>query len=148
MNDINIRNIFVVCFSILILCYSDIAKPETNEIEDEEYKVYNSIIDSRRFSTEKNIIISRNILYVDPQSKLLHNSFNRILKRFPELFMDILDKNRKNHKFTNKFFAGRTYTIWKDDDYSSYSKEYPNSSLHIFSRVGFNKSKNKALVYI
>lgn len=143
--------------TILFCCSFNVLAQE--EIDAQEYEVYNAWIEKSFINSEtKQIFITKFTFYDD-----LNYSFDSSDKKrfFSQLQSstrkDYKLRNRKSFEMKNNFLVKPIVNIIEEDRIELFGKNSPYPDLAkrfgaeyriSFSRVGFNKNKNQALVHV
>jgi hypothetical protein len=126
----------------------------------EEYIVYMAVLGKNR---EMFVVMDKSDM--DKQSKNIEgNSVRAFLKELTsETIEDFQTKNKENARFKKKFPTNANYTLmtidelkesfnykWDGDlDWEGFYKKYPKSGgIFTFSRVGFSKDGQQALLFV
>ncbi len=166
-------NIFV--FLLLGIIQFTYCQNNFNEISNEEYKIYSTIIDSfyTHTSTEYIVINDSTIFdFVYGKKEKYKNGTDSLyllvhLKGCNcsdslELFYNYIQKNKLKYRLDyEKFYTRKKTFLLKQSTFNSYFKNgikngwkkfneiYKNSTGYIkFTRVGFNNIGNKAFIYV
>jgi len=150
--------------------YLKIANKEVtyNEIEKIEYAIYSTILNKY----PRDVILAIRDITRKPFdfSFVSFLSFQKIIESFEhksnikldsDLMIDFMNKNKHTYNLSNNFWLRNQIDIWPNNlidniyDYSTskkysslgnFLKKYP-FGIDSFSRVGFNKRKDQALIY-
>ncbi|NCN39355.1 MAG: hypothetical protein COY38_04110 [Candidatus Aenigmarchaeota archaeon CG_4_10_14_0_8_um_filter_37_24] len=132
------------------------------EIENEEYTIYSSLIDGMYATDQVDLIVIMDHASLGGHESL-DQTLNYVSQQIPEIEKDTLDdykiKNTQNYPLENSFNIKAKVILISQvdfdrifrpdiDGWEQFYKIYPKSQgIMTLSRVGFNKEKDQALVY-
>jgi hypothetical protein len=128
----------------------------SQDLEPAEYAVYAVVLDEKKNRTQ--LVIDEYTRIAD----LSNSDSQRILEQLApltkETYEDFVAKNEKPSKLTNEFnlkaeikFLGKEDEVPQDrtkDPWEAFHQKYRAGAIHTLSRVGFNKDKTQALVFV
>jgi len=135
-------------------------------ISTTEYEVINTLIKHKE--KERRIKLGDDRLVVIRNTPMIYNdNYDEVISKCvsKDLLLDLKRKNVKRYEFENKFDNAGPHKLLSDDEYNevfngsglwgldlewkAFHKKYPKAGgIYSFSRVGFNKEKNSACVWI
>lgn len=155
----------VVFLVSLHFCGVGVEPPGTEKWR-EEYAVWSTVIDQVFTDTEtKLFVVLDQTSYQDSDDAGLHKWLQGLLKRSPELaasdlFADFLVRSKRSIHLQDKFTLDTDYVLvseeqidellQKDSDcWTGFHRKYPDADgLLRLSGVGFNQTRDQALVYV
>lgn len=142
----------IILLMLLLLVPSAAGNPRPETITDEEYSVYSAVINSAFLHPKTEIAIIES-----------HTQFDRATVEIPQEFKeDLLPKIERSESLERRFSIKVEYLLLSNDQletlfkanpgmgtgWERFWKQYPKGTgLLGFSRVGFDRTRNKAFVY-
>ncbi len=148
----------LLLFTILFCCIFNAVAQE--KIEPEEYEVYKAWLEKSFITSDtKQIFITKFTIYRDLNSAIDSRENRQLLLRLQSSTLeDFRLHNRKSLELKNDFGVSPIVNLIIEDDLGNYlgnGSPYPDFAKKFgaeyrisFSRVGFNKKKNQALIQV
>ena len=133
-----------------------------SDIPAEEYAVYSAVIRELYFVGKIKLVVISNPTSRGSESKVADYVFEELAPLSHATYDDYLAKNSKQYRLSNSLSLKARYVLvedrtikklfnhWDlDKGWETFYKQYPASKgFFSLSRVGFNPTKDQALVYI
>ncbi len=154
----------IVCILLLGILNFSCAKPAVDYSFD-DYSIYSEFLqddynDTNKLQTKKKQKINKAVVIMSETKvfKIMPNDLKANLKGLQdETIQNYIIRNKTTMTLENKFRCEMKIILVKESKikkilkkgWSNFKKKYPYSSGFIFlSRVGFNKDKTQALIYV
>lgn len=157
-----------IIFIINLFIFGSISTSAQEKPDSEEYLVYTSLLEHRFIKPEINqLVIRKQTMIDDFEEKSARTAILDASKFYGEEIMtDFQSRNKTSAELTDNFnlkvrinllaqeqiveiFAAAHPLSANQDGWNSFYEKYPSTHFIItFSRVGFNKEKTKAFVFV
>jgi hypothetical protein len=154
----------ILLFTILLCCAFNVVAQE--HTEPEEYSIYKVLLESWFINTNTKHVVIRKFTSNEDSDKAIISSFIRrkLSQVKPDTLDDYFNRNRKSFELKDNFGISPIVSLITEEDLlpirrkekadlgeaykKAFKEQYSTEYLIWFSRVGFNKSKNQALIQV